>query len=325
MELKNSRVKELLYLLVPFIVLVFLFCILREYNSFKSSPSLSCTENFRRSLIIIPSASEYLSGHLHSNTINQAEATFRACGVVAISKAVSKDMTDDFHFHATRMMSPLLHSRERLKAASNYSWADLPDGLKREPFLAAGDGFRERMDGRLDLLLPHSLPFNDSRIVLNGFALGVLRKLFDEQRFELKSAHAITALPGTAAQNWHRDDGPLFPTTNRASVEEGSAASSLGIFAVNVFVSLRLVDFSMGPTEYLLGSHLNENHRVQQELSENHQAAVFEWPPGSIVLMDYRTVHRGGANVQPTGSIPRTLAMLVYGRPWWRDSVNYMG
>ena len=41
---------------------------------------------------------------------------------------------------------------------------------------------------------------------------------------------------------------------------------------------------------------------------------------GSVVISDYRTVHRGTTNRSP---VPRPVAMLVYGREWWTDTVNY--
>ena len=94
------------------------------------------------------------------------------------------------------------------------------------------------------------------------------------------------------------------------------------MYAVNIFVALSQVPLEAGPTEYLLGSHLESDKAVEQLLDQEHQAAVFEWARGTVVLMDYRTVHRGGAN---SLSRSRVLAMLVYGRLWWRDAVNYMG
>ena len=50
--------------------------------------------------------------------------------------------------------------------------------LRLEPFLAGGEALRERSSGRLDLLLPHTMPFNDSSLVLNAFAMPVLAAIF---------------------------------------------------------------------------------------------------------------------------------------------------
>ena len=43
-------------------------------------------------------------------------------------------------------------------------------------------------------------------------------------------------------------------------------------------------------------------------------------PAGTAILMDYRTVHRGTAN---KSNKMRPMAMMIYGRRWWQDSVNY--
>ena len=37
-------------------------------------------------------------------------------------------------------------------------------------------------------------------------------------------------------------------------------------------------------------------------------------------MFDYRTVHRGTSN---NSKEPRPVTMLIYGRPWWNDVVNY--
>ena len=39
-----------------------------------------------------------------------------------------------------------------------------------------------------------------------------------------------------------------------------------------------------------------------------------------MIISDYRTIHRGLANLSPN---VRPLAMLVYGRQWWNDKTNY--
>mmetsp|Transcript_28295 Transcript_28295/g.57943 ORF Transcript_28295/g.57943 Transcript_28295/m.57943 type:complete len:291 (+) Transcript_28295:149-1021(+) len=223
------------------------------------------------------------------------------------------------------MMAPLLESRSRVQSVSGASWSDLESGTRFEPFLLSGEALRERQSGRLDLLMPHTLPFNHSAVVINSFVVAVLREVFDKQKFELKSVHAIASLIGTSEQNWHRDSGPLFPINeqNGSGALAEEAGSNLGVYAVNAFVALDDVPLEAGPTQYLLGSHTLSNAQIQTGLSVEHEAAAFAWPQGSVVLMDYRTIHRGGANISRRTASTRLLAMLVYGRPWWRDAVNY--
>jgi hypothetical protein len=256
----------------------------RQKGSTALLSSSTCSPRLREALIITPSIGEKLRGALDAATVATAVEVFHSCGVLAIGGAVSGHEATDFLYHGTRMAQPLLESRERVRAASLAPWSDLPEAVRAEPFLSAGEALRERQDGRLDLLLPHTLPFNSSGFTLNRFALPVMRGVFGGERFELKSEHVVTALPGTSAQHWHRDDAPLFA---------GPAATGpRGVYAVNAFVALEHVSLEAGPTEYLLGSHLVSDTHVDALLSTAHAAAAFSWPQGSIVLMDYRTAHR---------------------------------
>lgn len=218
--------------------------------------------------------------------LGSAAETLRRCGLLAIAGAVPMSVVEDFHYHANKMLSPLLESRSRLKSRPERQYDDLPGDLQTEGFLSNGEVIRERSPGRLDLLLPHAMPFNHTAITLNRFAMEIMASVFDGQAFELKSAHTVVSLPGAPSQQWHRDDSPLFPA--------GGGLFSRGeapVYAINAFVSLTDVTIEMGPTEYLVGSHQKSNGNVESIIAKNHEAAVFSWPAGSLVLMDYRLAH----------------------------------
>jgi len=53
---------------------------------------------------------------------------------------------------------------------------------------------------------------------------------------------------------------------------------------------------------------------------EGFPVRQFFVPAGSVVLGDYRTLHRG---IENSSLEPRPVAMLIYGRDWWADAVNY--
>ena len=216
-------------------------------------------------LTITPSAGERLRRQFDHKTVRVVEETFSTCGLVAISTVIAQDTVEDVAFHAGMMIGPLLESRLRVREASASPYSALPEAIKNEIFLASGEGFRERSSGRLDLLLPHSMPFNDTNLVTNAFITPSLRALFGST-FELKSSHAISSLPGSAAQHWHRDDEPIW-TETRA-------------YAVNVFVSLGYVSLDAGPTEFLPGTHLMADVAVQEIMAKGFKPVAFEWPPG---------------------------------------------
>lgn len=235
-----------------------------------------CGENEKNSLIISPTTRERITGKLEKETITRAVSVFRKCGAVAINSAVSSRAIDDFEYHLNHMMSPLLESRERIKQVSKHktSWDQLSNLEQSELFLASGEGIRERQSGRLDLLLPHTMPFNSTEVILNKYTMPILHEIFDHQLFELKSVHGVISLPGTKAQKWHRDDGPLFPQGDNLEDLANKKEKSKNVYAINAFIALKNVKLENGPTEYMTGSHLETNHDMKLTLSEEHQSGV---------------------------------------------------
>ena len=45
-------------------------------------------------------------------------------------------------------------------------------------------------------------------------------------------------------------------------------------------------------------------------------------PPGSCMMWDFRTRHRGTPNAS---AVPRPMLYCTYSRPWFRDPVNFQG
>lgn len=103
-------------------------------------------------------------------------------------------------------------------------------------------------------------------------------------------------------------------------------------YGLNVFIPLIDVGEDHGPTEMVLGSHMWSPHWDTEGTNENggqggggpilaHDVTKrFTAKRGSVVIMDYRTVHRGTVN---RSGAHRPVLMLIFGRPWWNDVVNY--
>jgi hypothetical protein len=183
-----------------------------------------------------------------------------------------------------------------------------------------GHSFRERNPGRIDFALPFASPFAEPQFTANELATPLLRRLLGA-RMRLKSIHAVVALGaegggrGAATQHWHRDDGLLFSEAAR----EPECSRALPPYAINAFWLLTNLTEQNGPTEFTLGSH----RWLSRYLPEEEREAVdwrFTARRGSLVLFDYRTVHRGTANTSPHA---RPVAMFIYARSWWGDVVNY--
>ena len=126
----------------------------------------------------------------------------------------------------------------------------------------------------------------------------------------------MVALPGAGAQQWHRDDERLFPgwspaaanaTAGEAAEANGEANGAVPPYALNVFMALTDVSSpAAGATEFIMGSHqwvdtwaphaAAAAARVRDTGGRYIDEHSFRLPAGSIVVADYRTVHRGGAH-----------------------------
>mmetsp|Transcript_33529 Transcript_33529/g.107108 ORF Transcript_33529/g.107108 Transcript_33529/m.107108 type:complete len:660 (-) Transcript_33529:314-2293(-) len=123
----------------------------------------------------------------------------------------------------------------------------------------------------------------------------------------------VLSLPGSPAQRWHRDGSPLFPESGH----------SLPAHAVTAFYPLTNVDEGLGPTQFLLGSHVaaQDDPRFVEPIRNTPYAAPC-LDVGDVVLFDYRIVHRGGPN-KSSPARPRPLLYVVYRRSWFVDVQNF--
>ena len=176
--------------------------------------------------------------------------------------------------------------------------------VQDELMFADGSEVRERNSGRLDCTLPwRGPPFGASAFVHNGFVRPLLEALLGEAH-KLHSVHAIYSLGGDEAetQHWHRDTSLLF--------DGHAAAAALPPYAINVFVPLVPLEARNGPTEFALGTHRHARDGLPFTGNVNVSFAV---GAGSLIIADYRTMHRGSFN---QAAEPRPVAMLIYGRRW---------
>lgn len=123
----------------------------------------------------------------------------------------------------------------------------------------------------------------------------------------------VVSNPGAADQSWHTD-GPHVSVTQH-----------LPCHCLNVFVPLIDILSHTGPTSFRPGSqHLTRDFRNM------YLAAFFkkklqpvqtpELKRGSVLMFDYRVLHRGTAN---TSSEPRPVIVLTFAKPWFQDTLNF--
>jgi ectoine hydroxylase-related dioxygenase (phytanoyl-CoA dioxygenase family) len=99
------------------------------------------------------------------------------------------------------------------------------------------------------------------------------------------------------AQDWHRDGQAL----------SADPSAQLPPHCINLFIPLVDITEDVGPTEFWPGTHIEATfHALQKEqnvtktptpeATADAATATILAPAGSIILFDYRTIHRGGAN-----------------------------
>ena len=143
---------------------------------------------------------------------------------------------------------------------------------------------------------------------LDGIVSPVVQRLFESYETDsdrqasvsVASAGFLINRPGSTAQKWHKD-GP----------DQGF---------IDAFVPLIDVSSELGPTEVQIGTHTTDQKDMQREDEESidfHERwgdTPYSVSPilkkGEILLLDYRTVHRGLGNSSP--STTRPLAYAVY-------------
>jgi ectoine hydroxylase-related dioxygenase (phytanoyl-CoA dioxygenase family) len=120
------------------------------------------------------------------------------------------------------------------------------------------------------------------------------------------------AFPGASYQRIHRD----YPVIYESDLLQTVNPRDLPAYAISVAIPLVDVDYSMGPTEVWLGSHLWPGDYLPRFKSG---AAKSNLEMGDCMMFDFRLVHAGGAN---RSSRVRPVIFASYARPWFHDDVG---
>jgi aminoglycoside phosphotransferase len=149
-------------------------------------------------------------------------------------------------------------------------------------------------------------PFDNPSFYANPLLMRVMKKLLGRE-FILNSLGVVIAKPGAKAQHVHQDHPPLFD-----SDEENTQISC---YAITILIPLVDLNYENGALQVWEKSHIpgyNPNE---------HKPKTVNISAGDCVLFDYRLYHRGTATI---GKQERPVLYLVYSRPWFRDSVNFL-
>jgi len=165
-------------------------------------------------------------------------------------------------------------------------------------------------DKRLHLPLQLRGPLLNPEIYAHPILITILADIL-KTAFLIDSVNCVTALPGAAAQRFHRDHPSLFD-------EQDGLAATLPAYAVTVAIPLMDLTPETGTTELFAGS---VGSAGSVEGPETYVEAIRPFVArGGCFLMDYRLWHRGMAN---RSERDRPILYMTYAREWFTDVANF--
>ena len=256
------------------------------------------------------------------------------------------DVADTFNKDGFVVLRNLLQKEfvSELKAAASSNFdacLDLIAARKLEFGMHASKGFREivqRNKGRYEMPYGmHDTPaFQQTDLLANPRLSAVLDSIFGgrggggtdwggvpaaasqapEQSgstWHLLGRSIVMSLPGAQEQQWHVDGAHVDVATHRP------------VHVLNVFLPLVDITPANGPTELRPGSHFLSRDLTRLTLlakvKKTLRPCVSPCPSaGDALIFDYRTVHRGRANLSAT---PRPVLVLTFSKTWFKDLYNF--
>src|SRR5580704_9239831 len=232
--------------------------------------------------VIAVSPNEAASGQLAPETEKAAQAAFEEHGCVLLRGAFPLATIEAMNSEYVAQFGALDLAAMRAEAA------------KPPP-----NRFLEVGGARYDITVQMTDAFGTPDAFANPLLIKFLGSLLGED-LRLSNFTLVVAHPGAPQQHAHRDHGHLF---SRPGV-----GPNLPVYAVNVAVPLIDVDIPTGPTAVWLGSH-----RSGQNTARLTALTACTWRRGDCVMLDYRTMHAGLANLSKRA---RPIVYMVYACPW---------
>lgn len=163
--------------------------------------------------------------------------------------------------------------------------------------------------------------------------LAVSKLLLHGNSLAIDTLSAVVSLPGCPFGHWHADVSDPRDGAKALVGADARHAPPPGLVSIVPLVNLSAA--SNGPTEFLLGSHVEVElvdtggggaigwWEAQQAEGDRHVKALelpLDATIGTVVLFDLRIRHRGGANRSPS---PRPILYCGYMHRWFYDVVNF--
>ena len=158
----------------------------------------------------------------------------------------------------------------------------------------------------------------------------VIRRVLGDDAHMLFNGLLMTISP-SGEQLWHADGEHLFSNTHPDTLSEGGASpEALPAHCINVFVPLVDLTLDNGVTEFCLGTHTDtgispeivwQKQSWRDQIGHTASPVAMTAPAGSVVLFDYRVLHRGLECKE--GQPRRPVLYYTFARRWFSDNLNF--
>eukprot|EP00164_Ancoracysta_twista_P008757 GFYU01012744.1.p1 GENE.GFYU01012744.1~~GFYU01012744.1.p1 ORF type:complete len:363 (-),score=72.70 GFYU01012744.1:577-1611(-) len=156
----------------------------------------------------------------------------------------------------------------------------------------------------------------------------LVTRLLGEDRHLLYTGLLMTQ-GGAKEQLWHADGPHLFPNIPEFN-NRHTGIPILPVHCLNVFIPLVDITLENGATEFCPGTHHATNNLENAWVQDNRHfdGVNYDGPilrmdgvkAGSIVLFDYRVLHRALASMSEN---PRPILYMTYAKSWFIDAKNF--
>jgi ectoine hydroxylase-related dioxygenase (phytanoyl-CoA dioxygenase family) len=161
--------------------------------------------------------------------------------------------------------------------------------------------------------MPYKMDDDDFSIIIQTSGImDVVKEILGDDCTIINKSLVLSA-PGAVDQAWH-SDGPHV-----------SATENLPCHCLNVFLPLVDVTNITGPTQFRPGSvNMTRNLKIEmlkamvKKTLRPIQGPTFK--RGSVLLFDYRILHRGTAN---KSDVVRPVLVYTFAKPFYRDTLNF--
>lgn len=240
---------------------------------------------------------------LLAQTYFRAKAVFTVCGVVAFPDLMPPKMIEKVHQAQEAVFSEF----------EVHIPSDKPAYNTDTPYEDPKFGAAEHSQDRFELKFPQRAPFTDRPFSANRFLLSLVKSALGSARVELDTFSSVTARPGAPDQHWHSDVGHLW--------KGGKDYLSIPAQGLIVIVPLMNLTRQTGTTEFMLGSHREENPGKRLD-SADFVVPLYRFygKAGAFLYFDPRVMHRGLANKSLK---KRPITYMGYVHEWYYDTVNF--